>query len=81
MRECRRNGQQRLFNYRRQRTPEDLGRYYDSQQPDAAVVTHLRAGIAEFRAMLNARDALAALHALTGAPKPHRLAAALGGAR
>ena len=48
--------QRQLDGYRRPRSPERLATYYAQQQPDKAVIEHLRAGIAEFRSMLNARD-------------------------
>jgi len=44
------------FSYRKPRTPEQLRAYWERQQPSAAVVAHLRAGIEEFREMLEARE-------------------------
>jgi hypothetical protein len=45
-----------VCRYRRERTPQELRAYDRWQQTDPAVVAKLRAGIAEFREMLNARD-------------------------
>lgn len=44
-----------VSQFRRPRTPEQLEAYYANQQPNPKHVKILRAGIAEFRRMLEAR--------------------------
>lgn len=49
-------GRRAFDQFRRPRTLEELGLYYALQETDQAVVDHLRASIAEFKAMLEARS-------------------------
>jgi hypothetical protein len=44
------------YHFRIARTPEQLAEYYSLQQPNPKHVSHLKAGIAEFRQMLEKWD-------------------------
>jgi hypothetical protein len=57
-----------LCQYRRPRTPAQLAAYFANQKPNPEHTRRLRAGIAEFRRMLDTRYPAPVAHEKDGAP-------------